>query len=113
MRSRKMRNKIEIGNDIQGMVVQMSEGNIGAVTVLMQLLEQDALKGVVHILNLDDMNIRGSQIWIGYKDHCGENIEKFKECLSDRDQEMVNVINLEGERGNHEEVAVCHGSSFR
>ena len=107
-----MRNNIVINSDVQTMVGIMSEGNIGAVTVLMRLLEKDAVRGMIYILDLDDMNIRGTQIWIGYKDHCGQDVDKFKKCLSNRDQEMVDVINKEGERGNHDEVAVRHGHSF-
>ena len=59
------------------------------------------------ILNLDDMNIRGSQVWLGYKDHCGEDIEKFVQCAKNRDESMVEAINA-----NSEEVAVRHGASF-
>lgn len=107
-----MREKIKLDSSIQDLIIQMSEGNPGGITVLMQLLENDSITGMIDILNLDDMNIRGTQIWIGYKDYCNEDIKKFQECLSDRDQEMVNVINEQGRLGNHTEIAVCHGHSF-
>lgn len=104
-----MREKIELNDTTSNIIIKMSEGNPGAITVLMQLLEKNAMEGFRHILDLDDMNIRGTQIWIGYKDYCKNSIENFKKCVSNRDREMVNIINEQGRLGNHDEIAVCRG----
>jgi hypothetical protein len=57
------------------------------------------------------MNIRGSQIWVGYKDFAHEDINVFKEALLKRDEEMVNMIN--DECASYGEIAVTHGGSYR
>jgi len=61
---------------------KMSEGNPGALTVLMRIMEegqaidpQGLAGGHGAILALDTLGIYGAQIWMLYKDVCGENIE--------------------------------------
>jgi len=88
-----MREEIKLEDSVMDVVIKMSEGNPGAVTVLSQMLKGDDL---LLLLHLDDMNIRGSQIWVGYKDHCHQDIELFKACIKSRDVEMVNTINNSG-----------------
>ena len=65
-----MRTPINLSDSTLDMIVAMSEGNPGALTVLMGMLESDNPAATMMILHLDDMNIRGTQIWVGYKDHC-------------------------------------------
>ena len=76
-----MNAKIQLTDNMNDVFFKMSQGNPGALTVLVQLLEQtpiidpDALlKGLGSILALDTLGIRGSEIWILYKDVCGESI---------------------------------------
>lgn len=73
---------------------------------------KDPVEGLGIILNLDDMNIRGSQIWLGYKDHCGQDLEVFKKAIDDRDPKMIELINHHGMLGNHPHRAVHGGASF-
>ena len=74
-------------------IVVMSEGNPGATTVLVKFV-QDDIMGLFDILNLDDMNIRGSQIWLAYKDYCGEDMELLKELVKGRDAGLVEAVNI-------------------
>jgi hypothetical protein len=39
------------------------------------------------------MGMRGSQIWVAYKDHCKCDIAKFRQALIDRDPAMVATVN--------------------
>ncbi len=100
---------IRLRDSFQDVVVKMAEGNPGAVTVLMRLLQDDKM---LEILGLDDMNIRGTQIWVAWKGWAHEDMETFLNGIKNRSQEMVDAVNAEGARGNHQEVAVCHGASF-
>lgn len=104
------RKSIELKTTAIDLAVLMSEGNPGAATVLGRLMQND--KDFPLILNLDDMNIRGTQIWIGYKDFCGEDMDKFKTAIGDRSPEMVEIINKVGQLGNHSHKAVTQGASF-
>jgi len=89
----------------------MSEGNPGAANVLGQMMQKDPDTGLIKILHLDDMNIRGTQIWLGFKDHCGQDMERFMQAILDRDQQMVDEINSHVP-GNHTEIAVTSNASF-
>ena len=100
------RKKIELSDDVSTVIVKMAEGNPGAASVLGELLQKKGFeKGIQHILSLNDMNIRGSQIWVGYKDHCGMNMDKFVKCIDDRSEDMVRTINTECIYGEYQEIA--------
>ena len=124
-----MRPKIELTDSTQDVFVKMSEGNPGALTVLMDMFNGDP-NNVLLVLSLDDMNIRGPQIWVGYKDYCGamregdekppskeEILARFMKAIEDRDPEMVKAINDEciydNQFGSFKEVAVTSGASFK
>lgn len=110
-----MREPINLMENTKAVLIKMSEGNPGAITVLMGLIGRDDPSALMTVLSLDDMNMRGGQIWVGYKDYCGEDIEKFAQCINDRDSGMVAVVNSEcfvpGEEG-YGEKAVTAGASF-
>jgi hypothetical protein len=90
-------------------LITMAEGNVGATTVLAGILNADDL-GYITILNLDDMNIRGAQIWIGYTDVCNSDLAVFMEKVKARDEAMIVAIN---EHLGHEGwQAVVGGASY-
>lgn len=72
-------------------VVQLSDGNPGAITVLKQLLmlaqlTKPAFEGIFAL------EIRGSDLWVGYKDVAGGDINKFVELLERRSPTMMKQI---------------------
>lgn len=105
------RKKIETNDNMMNVMIKMSEGNPGAITGMASLIKDDPLKGFMLLLGLDDMNIRGSQIWQVYKYYCNEDIEKFKEVIQNRDADMVQYIN-EQNAAEGQEKAVSGGASF-
>lgn len=108
-----MRKKISFTQDIAETVAQLSEGNPGALTFLLDTLKSKSPESVfVFILNLDDMNIRGSQIWLGYKHYCKFDSNKFIKLVNNRDSNLVHFINQESEKDGLEEKARTHGASF-
>lgn len=64
------------------MLVAMADGNPGAVSVMTQMLQKgneidpEAMLGggLMAILDLDTMGVYGSDIWVLYKDICGESV---------------------------------------
>ena len=62
----------------------MSDGNPGAINVMCMLINHDPVKGQVALCHLDDMGIYGSQIWIAYKDICGQDIELLMKKIYER-----------------------------
>lgn len=104
----RQRPKLDIGSD-RGIFLTMCEGNPGALQVLMKLAEDPM--GLMFILDLDDMGMRGSQIWIAWKDHCKCDLEVFKKALRDRDPAMVATVNAHRGTAPGTPQAVTGGAS--
>lgn len=80
--------RIELTDTALSAAVKMAEGNPGAATVIGKLLQEgpaidpdSALAGLGSVLGLDTHEIYGSDIWVFYKDICGQNIETVLGCL--------------------------------
>lgn len=93
-------------DDMKTMAVKMAEGTPGALRVILELFNEP--RGHIALLDLDDMNIRGSQIWVCYKDVCGEDIAKLMEGARNRDAAFVEQCNKECP----DHTAVSSGASF-
>jgi len=105
------RAEININESVFDMLILMSEGNPGASTVLSQLMNKyDA--GALRVFDLDDMNIRGPQIWVAYKNYCNCDIDMFCECIKKRDSSIVDAVNAVMKLDpSFEWLAVTHGAS--
>jgi len=73
--------RIELQDAMSSMVYKMSEGNIGAVNVIVECLQvggsvdpQSTFKGLAPVLDMDTLGIYGPRIWMLYKDVCGEDL---------------------------------------
>lgn len=106
----KPRLKIRGSMTTLGIIVLMAEGNPGALSVLCQMVKDDPVKGFMHILSLDDMNIRGHQIWLAFKDHANEDMKVFIEDIESRSMKMCAIVNQN--MGPNDHVAVTSGASF-
>lgn len=108
------RKKIDTTATMLDAIVQMSEGNPGAMTVLMDVAKLPPTEALGILLTLDDMNMRGPQIWVAYKDHSGENFEQFAGYVQARDAEMIETVNTEcfHPAQGQPELAVQSGGSW-
>lgn len=91
--SRKIR--LNLTDSAQDVIFKMSSGNAGAINVLVQLLKHDtqpvdrqlhpydALMGYgrMAILHMDYCRIYGEEIWLLYKDVCGESLVRLMAVL--------------------------------
>lgn len=104
------RPKVELEDTMFDGIYKISEGVPGAIVGLTQLMQADEA-GFMLLLGLDDMNIRGSQIWEAYKYLYNEDGKKFAEAVKNRDEKMVQFINEELASVGGEK-AVTGGASF-
>lgn len=74
-------------------LVELSDGNPGAATTLSTIVNERPGEALQVLETLDAMNIRGSRIWLGYKDYCGQDIDDFVDSVLAHDEEMVELIN--------------------
>jgi hypothetical protein len=94
-----VRQPIHWDDSLREVTLKMAEDNPSAMRVLMKILGKFGYGGLSLILQMDDMNIRGKQIWVGYRYHCDADIDQFVRCIRDRDPEMIETINREGRKG--------------
>lgn len=104
------RPKIELNDTGIDMMVKMAEGLPGAIVGMKAIMEEDE-NGLMLLLGLDDMNIRGSQIWQAYKYLYNEDGKAFVEGIKNRSQEIVDFVN-ENLASVGGEKAVIGGASF-
>lgn len=104
-------NEITASLTVVDILVLMAEGNPGALNVLAALVKSGE-DGIMIPLHLDDMNIRGTQIWVGFKDYCKQDLNAFIKAVSERDEKMLAHINAVGLEGNHTHKAVAQGAAF-
>ena len=104
--------RLEINADdsLREVLIKAAEDNPAAVKVLMKIMRKLSYEGFSVILQMDDMNIRGAQIFVGYKYHCRGNLEHFIECIKNRDTNMLETINDEGLKGRYPHKAVAGGA---
>lgn len=103
------RKKIGLDNTVLDMVTEMSEGNPGAINVMMAVIKSSEI-GVFDILHLDDMNMRGPQIWVGFNDYANGDLDKFIKAVRERSKEMITIVNRDS---GIDEMAVPSGGSYR
>lgn len=89
----KARKPIDLSMTIVDALVVMSEGNPGSITVMTSIMNEDPVTGFMKIMELDDMNIRGEQIWVAYKGYCESDITKLVKCITERSKAMVAKVN--------------------
>ena len=73
--------RLKLEMSVMDIVAAFSEGNPGALRVVMELLThtkyidtQDAFQGLGAIMGLDNLDCYGSKIWVFYKDVCEEDL---------------------------------------
>ena len=79
-----MKTKIQLTDSIQDVLFKMSEGNPGALTVCLGILEHgekidpdNAMGGLGVILSLDTLQLYGAKIWMLFKDVCGKELPQM------------------------------------
>ena len=105
-----VRQEITNNDKLEDVIKKMTEGVPGASVILANATNQNAL-GWFLVLELDSMNMRGSQIWLGYKDYCGEDVDLFWDCVKKHDAQMVEAVNIETAKCGQKDKAVQIGGS--
>jgi hypothetical protein len=72
-------------------ILEVTYGNEGALTVIGKLAQLNPEPQVFRswLENLTISCLRGSQIWIAYKDYCNEDIGLFQSLLVKQDVHMI------------------------
>ena len=73
--------RIQLNDTVMSAVVKMSDGNPGALTVMVGLIKDGGkidpnsfMGGFGNVMDLDTLRIYGPRIWMLYKDVCGQDL---------------------------------------
>lgn len=96
-----------------GLIFEIGEDNIGAINILKNITASKGDNQLLETLfDLDDMNIRGEQIWVGFTYHCERDLDVFIEKVRARDPAMVETINNIMGKEPSAPKAITFGASF-
>lgn len=73
--------KISVEMDTMDVLYIMSEGNPGALTCIMQMMQIDPMAGMMNLLLLDNLEVYGAKIYMIWNDSCKRDLKKFNETL--------------------------------
>jgi len=73
------KNKISLDMNIMQIVTMMSEGNPGALAIVMSRFETP--EGLLQLLTCDSKGIRGANIYLLFNDCCGRDEIKFERTI--------------------------------
>jgi hypothetical protein len=107
---RTARGRLSARATLSELVVTMSEGYSGSEDVLLLIFEH-ARSPLDVILSLDDMNMRGPQIWHAFHNVCDGRIGELIRRVTEKDARLVAAVNIMtlGEP----EQAIQKGASYR
>lgn len=66
---------------VEEFIWNVSQGNPGAVNVCARILQTPSPHAELALLACQDHGLRGSRLWVAYKDLCGEDIERLIQRL--------------------------------
>lgn len=87
-------------------LVLMGEGDTGAAVVLGQMLKKEPTRAISLIVSLDDMNIRGKQIWQAFREYY--DINKFMDAIENNDERVKMVTSLNSQALEYGEELWLH-----
>ncbi len=79
-------------------ILEVGEGNPGALNVIKLLLDQ-GLPGAVCFASAYHMKLWGSKLWVAYKDYAGQDVNKLIGALIDQDETLLETVNAAVARG--------------
>ena len=72
--------RITAGMTLTEVIITMADGNPGALTCMMQMVQSDPM-AMLDLLSLDSLGIYGSKLYMLWSDCCGRDMKKFKETI--------------------------------
>jgi hypothetical protein len=76
------------GDTINDVIFELSEGHPAAASVLAELL-RDQVSGLFACMDIDDLNLRGADIWFAYHEMCSGSLAEFCGRLAAHDESLL------------------------
>ena len=73
--------RIKLTDTTRDMIIKMAEGNPGALTFLMEALNEDQMNMMNIILSADVLEIYGSKLYMLWNDACNREVSKVRDVF--------------------------------
>jgi len=84
---------IDLTDTVTDAICKMAQGNPGAAVACTNIL-RDPERGMITLLRLDELNIRGSALWCAYKDYADHDVPKLIQAVQDKAPELFKAIRV-------------------
>lgn len=81
-----------VADTIVELMVEVSDGNPGAVTALAEMMNED----VAAIFAIHSSGLRGPQLWLAYKDYGKYDARKTLDAIQEKNERLVAVLDENG-----------------
>ncbi|MCM1440202.1 MAG: hypothetical protein NC131_13515 [Roseburia sp.] len=81
--------KIKATDTVQDVIINISEGNPGCLTFLLDLFNKDLNNAFMHCLRFDMMGLYGSRLYQLWNDCCGRDLETVNNVLQQYDDAEI------------------------
>jgi hypothetical protein len=88
-------------DSLKEVLILMSDGNPGAATVLVQLIKSGDVETIERLLEYD---IKGSHIWVLYKDLCDQSLQTMAKLVQKCPKEILIAACSREDRSGREMV---------
>lgn len=75
-------NKLKNIDNMQDIILQLSEGNPGALTACLEILKETSIEAISVFLTLDYMELYGSHLYMLWNDCCDRNIKAVIDVIN-------------------------------
>ena len=73
--------RITADMNMRDVIITMSDGNLGAVTCMINMLQTDPSTALLDIIYFDSMEIYGSKIYMLWNDCCDRDMSRLKKTI--------------------------------
>jgi hypothetical protein len=80
-------------NPLLDLLMQISQGNPGALNVLMQVMDSNPITALVVFSFLKENGLTGSTVWLLYKDWQKQNVDNFIDKIVNHPEEVLAYVN--------------------
>lgn len=82
--------------NLQSFIVKMADGNIGALSMIMDIMENHVARGLVALQRMEMLDIKGEKLYLIWNDCCFRDLNKTLDVMLERSKaEILDHIDMQ------------------
>lgn len=75
--------------EMQSWIVKMADGNIGALSMILDIMESHVVRGFVALQRMEMLDIKGEKLYLIWNDCCFRDLNKTIDVMLERSKEEL------------------------